>query len=299
LNGAILGMSKAEISSKLDEIVAFSGCAAYLNTPVKRYSSGMIVRLGFAVAAHLESEILVVDEVLAVGDQEFQNKCIGKMKDVSTSGRTVLFVSHNMQSVQNLCQNGLLIEQGTSTFYGPIGETITRYLKAGEEQKHFVIDLKKITDRRGNGAIKFEKVELFVNNEPSNKLVIGDHLKLRIHIRAFEMVRFKMAIHLYKYDETMLSNIENTDSLFQFDPFTGTQVLDVDFGPIMLYPDLYKIGLWMGDIVSEEHIDFIRFCCQFEVTPGSPIVYRNIPKNTGVLYIAPTWTKHLFSPLSE
>ena len=117
LNGAILGMSKFEIKSKLDEIVDFSGCAAYLDTPVKRYSSGMIVRLGFAVAAHLESEILVVDEVLAVGDQDFQNKCIGKMKDVSSSGRTILFVSHNMQSVQNLCQNGLLIENGTSTFY--------------------------------------------------------------------------------------------------------------------------------------------------------------------------------------
>jgi lipopolysaccharide transport system ATP-binding protein len=113
LNGAILGMTKAEIKSKLDEIVDFSGVAKYLDTPVKRYSSGMMVRLGFAVAAHLDPEILIVDEVLAVGDQEFQDKCIGKMKDVSSSGRTVLFVSHNMASIKSLCTRAILLKQGT------------------------------------------------------------------------------------------------------------------------------------------------------------------------------------------
>lgn len=291
LNGAILGMSKREINLKLDEIVDFSGCAAYLDTPVKRYSSGMIVRLGFAVAAHLESEILVVDEVLAVGDQEFQNKCIGKMKDVSTSGRTILFVSHNMQSVQNLCQNGLLMEQGTSTFYGPVNETISRYLKSGEDINQVSVNLLDISDRRGTGQIKFKKVELFVNNESSNKLAIGDSLKLRITLVGYEAVRFKMALHIYKYDETRLSNIENGDSLFAFEPFEGEQVVDVDFGPMMLYPDIYKIGLWMGDIASEEHIDFLPICCQFEMVSGSPIVYRNIPKNSGVFYFAPKWTR--------
>ena len=113
LNGAIMGMSKQEISRKLDEIVDFSGCERYIDTPVKRYSSGMTVRLGFAIAAHLEPEILVVDEVLAVGDAEFQKKAIGKMKDVSQGGgRTVLFVSHNMAAVKSLCKNGILLENG-------------------------------------------------------------------------------------------------------------------------------------------------------------------------------------------
>lgn len=291
LNGAILGMQKREIAAKLDEIVDFSGCAAYLDTPVKRYSSGMLVRLGFAVAAHLESEILVVDEVLAVGDQEFQKKCIGKMQDVSTSGRTILFVSHNMQSVQNLCQNGILMEDGTSTFYGPVGETISRYLKSGEKRDHYDINLKTIKDRRGRGQIRFERVELFTNGEPSNKLCIGDRLKLRVHLQGNEAVRFKMAIHLYRYDETRLSNIENLDSDFFFDPFTGEQVVDIDFGPIMLYPDVYKIGLWMGDIASEEHIDFLPICCQFEVTTGSDLVKRGIPKNSGIFYFMPEWTR--------
>ena len=112
LNGAILGMTKAEIASRFDEIVEFSGCERYIDTPVKRYSSGMMVRLGFAVAAHLEPEILIVDEVLAVGDAEFQKKCLGKMQDVATHGRTVLFVSHNMMSIRGLCTSGMLIENG-------------------------------------------------------------------------------------------------------------------------------------------------------------------------------------------
>ncbi|GAA4430974.1 hypothetical protein GCM10023188_18090 [Pontibacter saemangeumensis] len=129
LNGAILGMTKAEIRSKLDEIIAFSGTERYIDTPVKRYSSGMRVRLAFAVAAHLEPEILIVDEVLAVGDAEFQKKAIGKMQDVAKGGkRTVLFVSHNMGSVRDLCERGVLLENGTVSFTGEINDVINRYL---------------------------------------------------------------------------------------------------------------------------------------------------------------------------
>ena len=129
MNGAILGMTKHEIAKKLDEIVDFSGCERYIDTPVKRYSSGMMVRLGFAVAAHLDPEILVVDEVLAVGDAEFQKKAIGKMQDVSRGeGRTVLFVSHNMASIKALCGRGVLLNNGMIDYAGGIDETITRYL---------------------------------------------------------------------------------------------------------------------------------------------------------------------------
>ena len=130
LNGAIMGMTKAEVTSKLDEIVDFSGCERYIDTPVKRYSSGMMVRLGFAVAAHLEPEILVVDEVLAVGDAEFQKKCLGKMKDVAGHGRTVLFVSHNMAAVMNLCHSGVTLEEGKIKDIGPASEVVDQYLKA-------------------------------------------------------------------------------------------------------------------------------------------------------------------------
>ena len=135
MNGAILGMTKQEIQSKLDEIIDFSGCERYIDTPVKRYSSGMTVRLGFAVAAFLDPEILVVDEVLAVGDAEFQKKAIGKMKDVSQGeGRTVLFVSHNMTSIRNLCKTGVILDKGEMTFLGDADTAVDRYI-ANEENE--------------------------------------------------------------------------------------------------------------------------------------------------------------------
>ena len=131
LNGAILGMRKHEVRQKFDEIVAFSGVERYIDTPVKRYSSGMYVRLAFAVAAHLESEILIVDEVLAVGDAEFQKKCLGKMNDVSKGqGRTVLFVSHNMTAIENLCKSGVVLKHGQLSYKGDIDEAIHSYVAA-------------------------------------------------------------------------------------------------------------------------------------------------------------------------
>ncbi len=139
MNGAIMGMTKAEISRKLDEIVDFSGVERYIDTPVKRYSSGMTVRLGFAIAAHLEPEILVVDEVLAVGDAEFQKKAIGKMQDVSKGeGRTVLFVSHNMISMRQLCTKGMLLKDGNIAYMGNIGDTISEYLSENKIQTNFM-----------------------------------------------------------------------------------------------------------------------------------------------------------------
>ena len=130
LNGAILGMAHSEIKGKFNEIVAFAEVEQYLDTPVKRYSSGMYVRLAFAVAAHLEPEILVVDEVLAVGDTEFQKKCLNKMGDVATEGRTVLFVSHNMNAIQRLCKRGIVLSQGLTVFDGEVGSAVGRYLKS-------------------------------------------------------------------------------------------------------------------------------------------------------------------------
>lgn len=139
MNGAIMGMSKQEITRKLDEIVDFSGCERYIDTPVKRYSSGMTVRLGFAVAAHLDPEILVVDEVLAVGDAEFQKKAIGKMQDVSRGeGRTVLFVSHNMASIQRLCHSGILLDKGSIVYSGTASDTISRYLSDQIVQSEYI-----------------------------------------------------------------------------------------------------------------------------------------------------------------
>jgi lipopolysaccharide transport system ATP-binding protein len=152
LNGSILGMSRAEIKAKFDEIVAFSEVEKFLDTPVKRYSSGMYVRLAFAVAAHLEPEILIVDEVLAVGDAEFQKKCLGKMHDVATGGRTVLFVSHNMQAVSVLCSRGLFLSGGSIAYAGTIQETIDRYLSTFSKTR----GSEEFPDRRpGSGEYRY------------------------------------------------------------------------------------------------------------------------------------------------
>ena len=164
MNGAIMGMNKAEITRKLDEIVDFSGCERYLDTPVKRYSSGMTVRLGFAIAAHIEPDILVVDEVLAVGDAEFQKKAIGKMQDVSRGeGRTVLFVSHNMSAVKNLCKTGYILKNGMVDYQGNIDSVIDKYIESQEERSQ--ISIKNITDRTGNGTFKFVDIIFKDTNE--------------------------------------------------------------------------------------------------------------------------------------
>ncbi len=155
LNGTILGMSRKEVRSKFDEIVAFSGVEKFIDTPVKHYSSGMYVRLAFAVAAHLEPEILIIDEVLAVGDAEFQKKCLGKMDEVAKQGRTVLFVSHNMQLIENLCPRGLLLSRGEIKREGTAVEAIDQYCTDLSESASYDINLR--VDRSGAGNLKVTK----------------------------------------------------------------------------------------------------------------------------------------------
>jgi len=172
LNGAILGMSRAEIKARFDAIVDFAEVERFLDTPVKRYSSGMYVRLAFAVAAHLEPEILIVDEVLAVGDIAFQKKCLGKMQEVSTGGRTVLFVSHNMAAIQNLCSSALLLSAGRVTARGAVGDVVARYLEESGELADTAIASRK--DRRGSGALRLTEISLRgANGEPVHAFASG------------------------------------------------------------------------------------------------------------------------------
>ncbi len=180
LNGAIMGMTKDEITRKLDEIVDFSGCERYIDTPVKRYSSGMRVRLGFAVAAHLEPEILVVDEVLAVGDAEFQKKAIGKMQDISQGGgRTVLFVSHNMDSMLNLCQKGVLLENGMIKYEGDIMSTVAEYLNSGNSDFRFTQN-----EDQAKTGVYVSSVGFTNQGKPSEGIFsFAEDISLRLQIR--------------------------------------------------------------------------------------------------------------------
>jgi lipopolysaccharide transport system ATP-binding protein len=169
LNGAILGMSKAEIERKFDEIVAFAEVEQFIDTPVKHYSSGMYVRLAFSVAAHLEPEILLVDEVLAVGDQAFQKKCLGKMEDIAGEGRTVIFVSHNLGLIQSLCKRGIYLDGGRIASDGKADQAITDYLRSYEQAMQE--DLGSRTDRLGRGDIKFIRVNINDGCDPPNTIL--------------------------------------------------------------------------------------------------------------------------------
>ncbi len=204
MNGAILGMTKSEITKKLDEIVDFSGCERYIDTPVKRYSSGMMVRLGFAVAAHLDPEILVVDEVLAVGDAEFQKKAIGKMQDVSKGeGRTVLFVSHNMASVRKLCRTGLLIENGSIKFIGSINDTIDNYITTplAESTK----SLRERTFRNGSQEAQIVEILMTFNNTPCSSITMGKGAEFSITVESnMEITDAYVGLSIWNQYETII-----------------------------------------------------------------------------------------------
>ena len=181
LNGAILGMTRKEITRKFDEIVDFSGVERYIDTPVKRYSSGMYVRLAFAVAANLESEILIVDEVLAVGDAEFQKKCLGKMGDVTKGeGRTILFVSHNMTAIKELCTSGILLSQGKMDYSGDILETIVQYQKNSEQNSHFIHE-GSLESAPGNANIKILEFSALPTTGNLIDIESGITVKLRFY----------------------------------------------------------------------------------------------------------------------
>jgi len=185
LNGAILGMRKKEIDRKLDAIVDFSGVERYLDTPVKRYSSGMHVRLGFAVAAHLEPDILIVDEVLAVGDAEFQQKCLGKMQEVSSNeGRTVLYVSHNLLSLQTLCTSGVLIQQGGLAMQGPIIEVVNAYQRTMDKHLGGGEAENLLSKQVPTLPVLFEGVEFWQNEHITEYPVTGKKTIIRVIIRS-------------------------------------------------------------------------------------------------------------------
>jgi len=187
LNGSILGMTRSEIKKKFDEIVDFSGVEKFLDTPVKRYSSGMYVRLAFAVAAHLEPEILLIDEVLAVGDAEFQKKCLGKMDEVSKQGRTILFVSHNMVAIKQLCNKSMFLQNGKNAFFSNSQETINFYLKSNQKIKSSDFLEQMLRTMNHNKVFKFDNIKLWQNgNIVKQDIENGKPLEIQVSYEVFE-----------------------------------------------------------------------------------------------------------------
>lgn len=251
LNGAILGMRKSEISRKMDEIIDFSGVERYIDTPVKRYSSGMYVRLAFAVAAHLESEILIIDEVLAVGDAEFQKKCLGKMGDISKGeGRTVLFVSHNLDSISKLCQNGILLEHGKLVESNDMSKVLSSYMKiesySYEKMFEYLALKPQITSVSLNSTLLVE-----------NKF----HLKIKFK-SPHKVSQFVPGFIVYNQLNVPVfgSNTRFHKASFNFlNELEGEMIAEIE--ELNLHSGNYSISVWLGDqlVDFDEKVEVIQF----------------------------------------
>ena len=287
LNGAILGMKKHEIDSRFDEIVAFAEVAKFLDTPVKRYSSGMYVRLAFAVAAHLDPDILLVDEVLAVGDAGFQRKCLGKMRDVAAGGRTVLFVSHNMTAIDALCSSALLLERGAVTATGLTSEVIEKYLTT-------VMQLADVTprgrrDRRGDGHARVAAIRLNGVEPAQARLATGSRLVLEVDYTAKGDVghpRFLAGIYDKYARPVLFLDSQASGRLPQFLPASGLVSCVVEELP--LQPGLYHINIdiYRGPNLSDQ----LEFAAQFEVHGSDMFGTGHLPYDG-----APVVTRHVWS----
>ena len=280
VNGSIMGMRQDEITRKLDEIVDFAGIGKYIDTPIKRFSSGMQVRLGFAVAAFLEPEILIVDEVLAVGDAEFQKKAIGKMQDVSKGeGRTVLFVSHNMASVQNLCTRGMLLGKGGVHHLGDIASTINKYLTEGFEQGNFNVE-----NRKGNGTAKIVDIKFYSENE-SRSPQTGQVLNIKFLLEKKENI----IINNFRLDFRIDDNMGNrlfwlSTDLLQKKTAELKDTLQFTIPRLPLKEGQYLITTHL--LINNEKADWIQNAAQFDVVAGDFYqTGKGVPENQGKMCV--------------
>ncbi len=243
MNGALLGMTSAEIRAKFDEIVAFSEIEKFLDTPVKRYSSGMYVRLAFAVAAHLEPEILVIDEVLAVGDAAFQKKCLGKMGEVAKGGRTVLFVSHNMAAIESLCTKGVVLTSGTKVFEGLSCASVKFYMNLMIHESY--CDLENIAGRKGEGNLRISKIEIEDDKcVKSKNFPIGSKLRFLIKYKAKSRIQNpRVIIGVYNLMQEGIARFDTniTGGLFSTLPESGVLACKTD--TMNLTPGRYFINI--------------------------------------------------------
>ena len=266
LNGAILGMTTKEIKQRLDEIVDFSGCERFFDTPVKRYSSGMKMRLGFSVASFLRPDILLVDEALAVGDMEFRQKAIAKMKEMAQSeGRTVIFVSHFLSAIKQLCHSGMVLDSGKLTYFGNINEAIDHYL-GSIKVAYLDSELQFDMNRKGNGDLRFKSIHLFSKNMTERDVFsVGEECRIRIDFEANERLkqssRSRISVVIRQNENRIVAWLSSSMFTQKIDSESG--VIQFRIPKLMLTEGTYTIALTAFDDRNEA--DFIGKAAQFEV----------------------------------
>lgn len=292
LNGVILGMRRHEIKRKFDEIVAFAEIEQFLDTPVKRYSSGMYMRLAFAVAAHLEPDILLVDEVLAVGDAAFQVKCMGKMRSVAREGRTVLFVSHNMASIQHLCKQAVLFRGGKIASIGEPGRVIGEYMSDAAQSAS--VDLTEWKDRRSTDEARLMGLSISDGEgRPTTTIPLGGSVCITMDAQFNESMpspTFGVIMH-NALGEAIL-DLRSPHDGFEMGRVKGHVQVKMRVDGIGLYPGRYVLSPWISDSAVRRDVDYVKQCCTIDVIPA--------PGPHGDLKLDPTYGKyHLQSQWSS
>jgi len=291
LNAAILGMSRAEIRRKFDEIVEFSGIERFLDMPVKRYSSGMYVRLAFAVAAHLDSDILLIDEVLAVGDYEFQKKCMHKIDDIAHSRRTILFVSHNLGAIERLCNRTIVINAGEKAFDGATLEAIRYYSSLHQKQTLAASLLAPEIQRTGKGDARFSKVEIRCADQPSqNPIHTGDDISISLVVDVYREVKnLRIAVYVKNTVGLTLFRLDNANLQPHRDHFPQSISLCCNIKKLPLLPGNYYLNLWLADQIQSQ--DAIEHACDFVIVPQIDTIIDHVkhPLNIGLIHTAYTW----------
>lgn len=291
LSGAVMGMRRSEISRHFDEIVSFAEIEQFLDTPVKRYSSGMYMRLAFAVAAHLDPEILVVDEVLAVGDAEFQKKCLGKMGDVAKSGRTVLFVSHNMAAVQQLCSRGIVLEHGRIAFEGVAAAAVQRYGAATRVIQELALGSR--VDRQGDQRLKFVDVRFFsVDGKEVTHILSGQDVLIRFYYVAQlreQTAQVTIAFNVTNSQGALLTNLNSQDSGHALLPIAGSGYFECLWRDFNLRSGVYDCTLFCS--VNAEIVDWIKSAFSLHVDDGDFYgTGRLIGREQGDLLVRYAWS---------
>jgi lipopolysaccharide transport system ATP-binding protein len=269
LNGSILGMRKREIDAAMSQIVEFADIGSFLDTPIKRYSSGMRMRLGFSVAAHLRTDVLLVDEVLAVGDAAFQKKCLGAMRELSHEGRTVIFVSHNMAAVENLCNRTIWIAGGKVAQDGDTKDVLRAYLTSFQPADRTTFDLAGVRERKGTGDVRFLNIEFLTPGGGEDRTIhSGGPLHIRLHYECQrDIPNLYFGLRIHSNLGVLISDVHNW-ATNQVSPLTpkgkGSIDLEIDF--LNLMPSTYYAGLWAA--TPGEWHDVLDSVAQFDVEPS-------------------------------
>ena len=285
MNGTILGMTKREIDRKFDEIVDFSGVERFLDTPTKRYSSGMQVRLAFAVAAHLEPEILVVDEVLAVGDLEFQKKCINKMQNISSTGRTVLFVSHNMAAIESLCSRVIGLADHTVSIDGSVADGLQWYLNLPSAS----LTPKDRTDRKGVGTSRINAIEVTPCDRDKSVINMGDAIRIEIQLDCVQNQKIHVGIALLDSYGTRLMRLNTKDMAVPPLTVADGSVVTCETKPLSLLPGTYSLSVGISDC-NGQILDQLLNAKDFDIHPSPIFPSGVIPSESGAkVFSLSTW----------